>query len=186
MSELSNLGKKFNTDKEYDHSFCNFYENHLSSVRYQNLKILELGIWDGASLKMWKEYFPNSSIFGVDINPIKVINEDRIKTFIFNAGDENLLSNFNKIYGPFDIVIDDASHFTNHQWVSWRVFSENCKIFIWEDLHTSRISHYITGVGLEGLLPLDYAKKLSLSNDNCYLFDKDNDEKHVTFLKINK
>jgi hypothetical protein len=185
---------KYGTDKEGDHSahgeghkFCNFYDHHLSSIRYDKLKIFEIGIFDGASLRMWEEYFPNSTIYGVDLleyTTSKLINEGRIKSFQLDAGNKELLLKFKKDHGPFDIVVDDGSHFTNHQWISWEVFSDDSKIFIWEDLHSSRIEHYMRGNDPRGY-PLDFAKQLYITEKNCFLFDRDGDEKHVTFVKIN-
>jgi hypothetical protein len=185
---------KYGTDKEGDHSahgeghkFCNFYDHHLSSIRYDKLKIFEIGIFDGASLRMWEEYFPNSTVYGVDLleyTTSKLINEGRIKSFQLDAGNKELLLKFKKDHGPFDIVVDDGSHFTNHQWISWEVFSDDSKIFIWEDLHSSRIEHYMRGNYPRGY-PLDFAKQLCITEKNCFLFDRDNDEKHVTFLRKN-
>jgi len=195
LSILQELGIKHKTDKEGDHPihgeghrFCAFYDYHLSSLRFDELKIFEIGIFDGASLKMWEEYFPNSQIFGIDllIDPrAKLINEGRIFSYRLDAGDKEALSNFLNNYGPFDIIIDDGSHFTDHQWLSWDLFSNNCKIFIWEDLHSSRLSPYMREKR-DNMYPLDFAKKLSEEDPNkYYLFDRDSNEKHVTFLKKN-
>jgi len=195
LESLANLAIKYKTDKEISHihhgeghKYCNFYDLHLSSIRSNNLKIFEIGIFDGASLRMWKEYFYNSEIYGVDIlkeSQCVLINEERIRSFKLDAGNIDSLTSFANEYGPFDIVIDDGSHFTNHQWISWDIFSDNCKVFIWEDLHTSRMPHYMRGTK-DDLYPLDFAKKLSQEDPlNSFIFDRDGDEKHVTFLRKN-
>ncbi len=195
LPSLKNLAIKYKTDKEVNHSshgeghrYCSFYDFHLSSMRSEKLKIFEIGIFDGASLRMWKDYFHNSNIYGVDIliEPQSVLlNEDRISSFKLDAGDKESLINFANKYGPFDIIIDDGSHFTNHQWLSWDIFSDNCKVFIWEDLHTSRMPHYMRGTK-DDFYPLDFAKKMSIQDPlNNFLFDRDGDEKHVTFLRKN-
>jgi hypothetical protein len=185
MKTLHEIGMEFHTDKAYDHKFCDFYDYHLSSIRNNDLKILEIGIWKGESLRMWKEYFPNAQIFGIDIMQSALFSEDRIQTFILDQGDENLLKQFKSQHGPFDIVIDDGSHFTHHQFISWDVFSDT-PIFIWEDLHTSRMPHYMTVKNEFDHYPLDMAKKLSSTESNCFIFDRDSDDQHVTFIKINK
>jgi len=190
IKSLKQLAVDFNTDKETfgeSHQYCDFYDFHLSALRFEKLKILEIGIFKGASLRIWQEYFENSQIFGIDNlmeSEATLINENRISSFKVDAGDRDSLIKFLEDYGPFDVIIDDASHFTNHQWLSWDLLSDKCKIFIWEDLHSSRIPHYMRGYDVRGY-PLDYAKKLSTTDKNCYFYDKDNDEKHVTFLKKN-
>lgn len=192
---LHELGAYYGTDKAVNHAnhgeaheYCNFYDYHLSSMRFENLKLLEIGIFDGASLRMWNDYFCNSEIYGIDLllEPRAVlINEGRIHSYKLDAGDEVSLLQFVEEHGPFDIIIDDGSHFTNHQWLSWNLLANRCKVFIWEDLHTSRMPWYIRGTH-NGLLPLDFAKNMSQQfPKKCYLFDKDNDEKHVTFLNLN-
>jgi hypothetical protein len=61
---LHDLGIKYHTDKAYLHNFCNDYEKLLR----KDVKTLwEIGILDGASLRMWSEYYPNAKIIGYDI-----------------------------------------------------------------------------------------------------------------------
>lgn len=185
---LHELGLEHNTDKAYDHGFCDFYDRHLSSLRDQELKILEIGIYEGASLKMWSEYFRNSKIYGLDllVEPqCRLINERNIESYRVDQGSEEDLRNFTEKFGPFDIVIDDGSHFTNHQNISYELFANKVPVFIWEDLHTSRMPYYVrTSSEIE--LPLDKARRLSEMQSDCFFFDRDGDEKHVTFLKKNK
>jgi len=56
---------------------------------------------------MWEEYFPNATIHGIDY---KQYESGRIKITIADQGDENQLKELEKL-GPFDILIDDGSHF---------------------------------------------------------------------------
>lgn len=185
---LHELGMSCNTDKAFDHNFCDFYDTHLSSLREQELKILEIGIYEGASLKMWSQYFPNSKIYGIDllVEPeCRLINEGNIESYKVDQGSKEELNNFVRNLGPFDIVIDDGSHFTHHQNLSYELFADKVPVFIWEDLHTSRMPHYVRTPS-EVELPLDKARRLSKTESNCFFFDRDEDEKHVTFLKKNK
>jgi hypothetical protein len=195
MKTLKEIATFFGTDKAVNHKnhgeaheYCDFYDYHLSPVRFEKLKIFEIGIFDGASLRTWEDYFPNSIIYGVDIltEPQSVlINEGRIKSYKLDAGDRVQLQEFIENHGPFDVVIDDGSHFTNHQWLSWELLSDKCKIFIWEDLHTSRMPHYMRGTR-NNKYPLDYAKEQAkIDSNSSFIFDKNADEKHVTFVKIN-
>lgn len=67
---LQEIGKYHQTDK-YIHSFAGFsyldiYARYLSQLRDKELSVLEIGVKDGASLRMWRSYFSNARIYGVD------------------------------------------------------------------------------------------------------------------------
>jgi len=119
---LHNLGVKHGTDKSnLSHSYngvsyLDIYEQHLNKIRYEATKIVEIGVLDGKSLLMWQEYFPNATIYGIDINPdCKKYETDRIKIFIGDQNNEKFLTNIKKEIGEYDMLIDDGSHITNHQ-----------------------------------------------------------------------
>lgn len=119
MKTLMSIAQKHKTDKASPgHGYIPLYEKYFNPLREKNLNILEIGIRrevpgtaGACSLRTWKEYFPNSQIYGVDIDPKnKEYEEERIEIFIGNQGDENFLNNVVKNVGNFDIVIDDGSH----------------------------------------------------------------------------
>jgi len=187
MNSLKDIGNYYKTDKAYDHNYCDFYDEHLNHLRDKELKLLEIGIFAGASLRMWSEYFKNAKIYGVDllVEPQCVlVNEGNIKSYRLDQGSESELYRFVEEHGPFDIIIDDGSHFTHHQLLSYKLFGHKTPIFIWEDLHTSRIPHYVRS-GPSEELPLDIAQRRAEEEDNCFIFDRDGDENHVTFLVKN-
>jgi 23S rRNA U2552 (ribose-2'-O)-methylase RlmE/FtsJ len=66
----------------------------------------------GASLRVWRDYFVNSAVFGADIDKNILFEEDRIKTFYVDQLNENSIkemwSNINK--SNFDIIFDDGLH----------------------------------------------------------------------------
>jgi hypothetical protein len=66
----------------------------------------------GASLRVWRDYFPQANIYGADIDPSTLFQEDRIKTFQFDQTSkescEILFSRFDNEF--FDIMIDDGFH----------------------------------------------------------------------------
>jgi hypothetical protein len=125
MSDLLKISKKYRTDK-VQNGYIPHYEEFFESLRNKKLNILEIGVkratdyrkygmdivTPGAcSLKTWKEYFPNSNIYGIDIDPEnKKYEEDRIEIFIGNQADQNFLSSVTEKVGNFDIIIDDGSH----------------------------------------------------------------------------
>lgn len=138
---LQQIGMKCNTDKAHYHRYCDFYENHLPGREFAG-RLLEIGIMDGASLHMWREWYPKAEIVGVDINvrpkPIQGITMLEI-----DATDSLAMS----ALGMFDIIIDDGSHMTMDQQVSFNhLYKHQLNdggIYVMEDCHTSFMPSYI-------------------------------------------
>lgn len=124
MTTESTLGEiitKFNlrSDKNGAHSYCDYvYEHEFKKYKNKPITLLELGIWDCSSLRLWAEYFTDAKIYGIDKNPITQGKE-------LNLGCEFVCENFNNItlikengyqmsvldtIPKLDIFIDDASH----------------------------------------------------------------------------
>src|SRR5262249_46663947 len=124
---LTALAKIHKTDKWGTHFYTPHYQKHFSHLRNQKLKILEIGVGGyahpklgGASLRMWKEYFPNSSIYSVDIHDKSEVEEHRIKIFRGSQNDQEFLRSVVAEMGSLDIVIDDGSHINEHVINSFR------------------------------------------------------------------
>ncbi len=64
-SILSELGRKYGTDK-VDHGYCDVYHQAFEKKRQEVTAVMEIGVFFGASIRMWKDYFPNAVIHGVD------------------------------------------------------------------------------------------------------------------------
>lgn len=129
-SELCQIAYRYRTDKcpQIRHSYTPLYYRLLNPQREEVKKVLELGIGTparmvgnsgyqvGAGLKMWRDFFPQAEVYGVDIDPDAMFTEERIKTFQYNVTDgahlHELLEN---IGTDIDLVIDDASHLRRHQ-----------------------------------------------------------------------
>jgi demethylmacrocin O-methyltransferase len=137
----------FGTDKQGEHHYSKHYQRHFESLRRKKLNILEIGIGGyenprngGESLRMWKAFFPNSYIFGIDIYDKKYHDEKRIKTFKGSQVDEVFLREIAEEIGPIDIIIDDGSHFNDHVITTFKILfpllSPN-GIYVVEDLQTS-------------------------------------------------
>lgn len=122
MSKLVELINDELTDKNTTHSYIEIYENLFESKKYESNNILEIGIGNvykknGGSIKLWKDYFPNSTIYGLDICDItnvndEIINKDRIKLYTsINAYEKTFIEKefINKNL-KFDILIDDGPH----------------------------------------------------------------------------
>lgn len=102
------------------HCYTAYYESILNP---HPSHLLEIGIFEGASLKSWWEYLPNTEIYGVDDNSRNVLDflEERILNlpsvhYVF--GDSREIETKNKIQQmqpEFDIIIDDGSHYPKDQ-----------------------------------------------------------------------
>ena len=116
----------------------------LKPIKNNSLLILEIGVYDGNSLKSWAEYCPNSIIVGLDIDPPPSLNDERIYTYTLDQSDPNQLANFvNECYlngYEFDIILDDGSHHMYDQQITLGYLFPLLKskgIYFLEDLHTS-------------------------------------------------
>lgn len=109
---LSELGNLYGSDKPVQ--YTPFYDLLLASMRERVKAVFEIGIFKGGSLRMWRDYFPNAQIYGMDIVEERCFQEERIKTF---QGNQASLAAFAPIlkHGPFDLIIDDGSHDPHHQ-----------------------------------------------------------------------
>src|SRR4051794_13734734 len=126
--DLPALAARFGTDKWGSHWYAQHYERHFAPLRAKALRILEIGVggYDdpikgGESLRMWKAYFPNARICGIDVVDKSAHHEDRIRTFVGSQDDEAFLVRVSGQAGPFDIVIDDGSHVSRHVIQSFQV-----------------------------------------------------------------
>src|SRR5215469_200734 len=120
-SDLIRLGKFFDTDKGDGHWYLQHYDTHFRPLRRRHLNILEIGVGGysdpnlgGASLRMWKAYFPKAHIFGLDVFDKRNLEENRIKIFQGSQVEEAVLRTIVDRMGGVDIVIDDGSHINKH------------------------------------------------------------------------
>jgi hypothetical protein len=119
--DLPRLAAHFKTDKWGTHRYARHYQRHFEHLRDQPINLLEIGIGGysktgqgGASLRMWKHFFPKAQIFGMDIEDKSFVDEDRITTFIGDQSDPSTLRAIAKKIGRIDVIIDDGSHFSPH------------------------------------------------------------------------
>ena len=98
-----------------------------------------------------REYFPNSQIIGIDIDPeCKKHSGDGVFVHIGSQTDEQFLLGVVEKHGPFDIIIDDGGHTMNQQITSCKILFSHVNtsgMYVIEDLHTSYMSEYQGGFG---------------------------------------
>lgn len=136
-TKLCKLAYKYGTDKcpRIKHNYTPYYYDLLKDKKIK--KVLEMGIGNypdmkhvdscydprlkrtyirGASLKMWRDFFPEAMIYGADNLPETIFEDERIKTFLCDETKEEDIKNLIKQTGrDIDLFIDDGSHKANHQ-----------------------------------------------------------------------
>jgi hypothetical protein len=146
MRKLHLLGTQYGTDKVdnlhtfRDLSYLDVYQIYFRGIRCDVRCLLELGVFKGRSLQVWRDYFPNAQIWGLDLDPqAKADYGPRIQVVTGSQIDPNALS----LVAPdqlFDVVIDDASHVIDHQIASYLLLWPRVKpggFYIIEDLQVS-------------------------------------------------
>jgi hypothetical protein len=104
--------QQYNTDK-VGNKFLDLYDARFQHLVDRPVKILEIGIHNGGSLLLWRDYFPKGTIVGVDLKiPEGWVDQDRIRVFQGSQDDTTFLGDVARRTAPegFDLIIDDASH----------------------------------------------------------------------------
>ncbi len=149
-ASLTAIADHFKTDKgSIKHNYTSVYERYFGALRAQpGLRLMEIGVACGSSLKMWSKYFNDARILGVDIRPdcAKLCRlYPNISIKIQNATET-------PVPGTFDIIIDDGSHVSADIADTFRLNWPNLKpggLFVIEDLKCTHNPQY------KSLLPFD-------------------------------
>ena len=130
ITPLCELGLKYRTDKcpQLYHTYTPEYYRMFKDKKESFKKILELGIGTmqtmkhttnyepGASLRMWRDFFPNATVYGVDIAPEAIFTDERIETFQMDTTIASSLERLiRKVGSDLDLVVDDGPHAARSQ-----------------------------------------------------------------------
>ena len=114
---LSSIVDNTRTDKNTVHSYLELYEKLLNKKRDTATNVLEVGIYNGGSIKLWRDYFTTATIYGLDILPIdrvmdELLNDDRIVLYTSTDAynDEFFVTNFLDKNIKCDFMLDDGPH----------------------------------------------------------------------------
>ena len=140
------------------------YHRYFNQYRNKKITIVEIGVYQGGSLQMWRKYFgPEATIWGIDIDPrCKQLEEENTKILIGSQEDRNFLRSIIDKIGPIDILIDDGGHTQDQQIVSFEELYKHIKIgglYLCEDVHTSYMNVYGGGLKRNGTF-IEYTKSL--------------------------
>ncbi len=141
MNTLKEIAIKHNciqTKDPFDHYFDVYYM-YFNCIKNHIKNVIEIGVQTGASVCMWKDFFNNATIHGIDIDDRCLqFEEDRIKINIGSQHDVEFLNQVAGDIGEIDIIIDDGSHHEDHQRISFETLFPYLKpkgYYIIEDLH---------------------------------------------------
>lgn len=145
---LDEIALKCGTDKASNyHDYCKSYQKYLPFSYESEINILEIGVQGGQSLKMWKAFFKNSKVTGIDINPYcaTIKFPENVNVIIGSQNDETFL---NTLPENFDLIIDDGSHLSYDIIYSFNHLFPKLNsggVYIIEDLHPSYWQEYQLG-----------------------------------------
>jgi hypothetical protein len=143
----------YDTDKAEHSHYLRNYEAFFQPLVDREVKLLELGIYKGGSLLLWRDYFSNGTVVGLDLNSVEVPDESgRIRLYQGQQQDRALLDRIADETAPegFDIIIDDCSHIGELTRVSfWHLFDHHLKaggLYVIEDWSTGYWDSFFDGV----------------------------------------
>ena len=156
--DLTLLAEKYGSDKcpSILHTYTPVYNSLFKDIRTTTKSVLEIGIGHfemmseivgdsykpGASLRMWREYFPNANIYSCDIVEKVIFQDDRIHTWLANqrqpASLDYLMTKIQEMgTETIDIIVDDGSHMLTDQTISfitlWKYLSPG-GLYVIEDV----------------------------------------------------
>lgn len=195
--ELNKLGLKYDCDKSDIHhtfngnTYLDIYEKFFAPLKDKNIVFLELGVKTCRSIQIWQEYFKSAKIVGVDIDDSGI----SLDNFYFEHGsqaDASFISSVIRKHGPFDVILDDASHVNELSIKSFNLLRNALTpggLYIIEDLRNSHedITRDIqTWPGMHLNKNVNYNNKQTRPNLERLLLDivKDMDYKSSDFSAI--
>ncbi len=132
---------------KFDHYF-DVYDRYFSQFKNKKITVVEIGVYQGGSLQMWRQYFgKEATIWGIDIDPrCKTLEEENTHILIGSQEDPQFLRSIIDQIGPIDVLIDDGGHTQNQQIVSFQELYQHVNpdggIYLCEDVHTSYMNVY--------------------------------------------
>jgi len=143
MKSLIDIGKKYPTSKN-KFGFVELYDVFFKQYQNKNINILEIGVDNGDSLRLWREYFSKANICGIDIKK-KKFDITGVEIMCGSQSDNSFLKSVVSKYQNFDIIIDDGSHISKDIISSFKYLFNHLNrdgIYIIEDLQTSYLRRY--------------------------------------------
>jgi hypothetical protein len=168
MDDLNKIYEKYakhgdhgGGDKGTTHSYIPHYQTLLTPYRDRST-VLEIGMWEGDSLRMWNEFFSNSTVIGTEIFESRtggLHNDPEYNVIIHDATKLSFLEILKEDNLSFDVIIDDGSHYLHEQIQTFHMLKN----------YMNKGGIYI----IEDIKDIDYSRRYfedSLHN-NCEILD---------------
>jgi hypothetical protein len=157
LSFSSYINSKYQSIKHS--TYFDSYDYFFSNYRGKKITFVEIGVLDGGSLHMWRDYFgPEARIIGIDLNPkAKKWESHGFEIYIGNQSDKMFWESFKAKVENIDIVLDDGGHTYEQQIITTECLLESMAdggILVVEDTHTS----YLSGFGPKRKSFINYVK----------------------------
>lgn len=143
---LAEIVDNTRTDKNTGHSYLDLYQRLLSSKKETAQNVLEVGIYDGGSIKLWSDFFTNATVYGLDIRDINTMWSEIVgkqKIYLYTSTDAYNEDFFNTHFlskgKKFDFMLDDGPHTLDSMKAFIRLYSKlmtNTGILIIEDVQS--------------------------------------------------
>lgn len=148
----------FSNEGDIVHKWMHYlpiYEEIFGRFRGTDFRFLEIGVFNGGSQKMWREYFgEKATIFGIDINPDCAKYDGKFSQIrIGSQDDPGFLRRVVEEMGGVDVILDDGSHIARHQKASYDILFPMLSddgIYAIEDLHTAYWTRWEGGLRRPG------------------------------------
>ena len=164
------------SDKGKEHNYIQWwYDKEFSQRREEELNILEIGIFNGQSIKLWREFFPNARITAIDVElkeEAQFVKHLDVNLIIGNAYDTTITDTITEKY---DYIIDDGPHTIDSQLEFVKLYNtklkEGGKLIIEDIDNWNRDNHKFTNLAstcnmkVEGGPIEHYPRK----HDNCLI-----------------
>jgi hypothetical protein len=137
---------------KWEHYF-DVYHRHLRKFVGREVNVLEIGVYGGGSLRMWKQYFGSRcQVYGVDVEAVcKAYEEDGISVFIGDQADRSFWRSFKQQVPTLDVVIDDGGHAPEQQIVTLEELLPHLRpggVYLCEDIQGTHhhFAAYVSGL----------------------------------------
>ena len=145
---LLEINEIYKSDKSIKHRYIqDYYENTFKNLRDDVKSLMEIGVYHGASLMLWHDYFPQATIYGVDIDIRcrsrfeRKFKTSRVELIIGNSVESET---YQHLKNSFDIIIDDGSHRGIKQLQTFDILFEKLNkkgLYIIEDVAPTEIKN---------------------------------------------
>ena len=161
------------------HHYFEIYHRHFQRFRGTSPVVLEVGVFHGGSLQMWREYFgKGAKIIGIDVDPRCRQFEDEATTILIgDQADPAFLADVRKRFPRVDILIDDGGHFMVEQITTFGELYHHLQprgVYLCEDVHTSYGARWEGGLRRPGTF-IEFSKALVDGLHAWYHMPRDSD-----------